>query len=576
MNILTLTPIKIKNTFVSSSSLFKAGLLLLTAGALHACGGGAETESTPNLTVTSTEYTGPAPATADTQSFRLTLWEGINGSNRCGGCHNQSVGQSPTFARTDDVNLAYREAFTTTPAGVSYVNLQDPSASRLVTKMAGGHNCWDTSNQVCADTIVAYINNWIGSVSTAPRKIELKAPVPNQLEPGSSKTFLADSSAFGSIHTLLVQRCSSCHIESADTPTAPFFANSDIDLALAAVKSKIDLDNPSNSRLVIRLRDEFHNCWSNCSSNASEIQTAISNYATPITPTEVDSNLVPSRALRMEHGIVASGGQRHESNIIALYEFQNIGADTIAYDTSGVEPALNLSISGEVNWLSNYGIEIVNGKAQGKTDTSKKLHNLIRATGEYTIEAWLVPANVTQEGPARIISYSAGNDARNFTLGQTLYNYNYLHRSTTTDLNGSPDLSTNDNDERLQATLQHVVITYDSLSSSNARRIYINAEYTGDADPASAGSIEDWDDSYAFILGNEASNDQQWQGRIRMVAIHNRALTQTQIQRNFDAGVGQILYMMFNISHLVDVPESYIMFEMSQFDNYSYMLAKPT
>ena len=552
--------------------LFRGGLLLLAASALSACGGGAETESAPDISVASTEYTGPAPATEDTQSFRVTLWEGLRSSNRCGRCHNQSVGQFPTFARTDDVNLAYREAQGNNSFGL-FVNLQDPAASRLATKVAGGHNCWDPIPQVCAETIVSYINNWIGSISNAPRKIDLKAPTPNQLEPGSSKTFPADTALFSSIHSLLVQRCNGCHTESAATPTAPFFANSDIDAALAAAKSKIDLDNPSNSRLVIRLRDEFHNCWSDCTSNASEIQTAISNYADPISPTPVDSDLVPSRALRMEHGLIASGGQRHEANIIALYEFQNIGAATIAYDTSGVEPALNLSLSGEVNWLSNYGIEIINGKAQGKTDASKKLHDLIRATGEYTIEAWVVPANVTQEGPARIISYSAGNDARNFTLGQTLYNYNFLHRSSSTDLNGSPDLSTNDDDQRLQATLQHVVVTYDP---TNRRRIYVNGKYTGDADPASAGDLSDWDDSYAFILGNEASGDQQWQGRIRMVAIHNRALTQPQIQQNFDAGVGQVLFMLFNISHLVDVPDSYIMFEMSRFDDYSYMFAKPT
>ncbi len=561
---------------LSMKKNLKPGLLLLGAALLSACGGGAETESAPNLTVASTEYTGPEPATADTQSFRLTVWNGLNGlngENRCGACHNQSIGQPPTFARTDDVNLAFREAQGVNVNGIPYINLDDPSSSRLVTKVAGDHNCWDPNPQVCADTIVAYINNWIGGISDAPRKIELKAPVPNELEPGSSKTFPADSALFSSIHSILSQRCNACHTESASTPTAPFFANSDIDLALEAAKSKIDLDNPSNSRLVIRLRDEFHNCWSTCSSNASELETAISNYASPITPTPVDSDLVPSRALRMEHGLVASGGQRHESNIIALYEFQNIGADTIAYDTSGVEPALNLSLSGEINWLSNYGIEIVSGKAQGKTSASKKLHDLIRATGEYTIEAWLVPANVTQEGPARIISYSAGNSARNFTLGQTLYNYNYLNRNANSDLNGSPDLSTNDDDERLQATLQHVVVTY---GSRVGRRIYVNGEYTGDADPDSGASLEDWDDSYAFILGNEASGDQQWQGRIRMVAIHNRALTQAQIQQNFDAGVGQKLYMLFNISHLVDVPDSYIMFEMSRFDDYSYMFAKPT
>lgn len=557
---------------LSCHNLFRGGLLLLAATALSACGGGAKTESTPDLSVNSTEYTGPVPATADTQSFRVTLWQGLRSKTRCGRCHNQSVGQRPTFARTDDINLAYREAQSSNAKGM-FVNLQNPDASRLVTKVASGHNCWDTNPQVCAETIISYINNWIGSTRNAPRQIALKAPDPNQLIPGSSKSSPADSSLFSNVHSLLVQHCNSCHTESAVTAQAPFFANSDINAALKAAKSKIDLDNPANSRLVVRLRDGLHNCWSSCSNNADEMQAAINNYASPITPTPVNSALVSSRALRMEHGLIASGGQRQESNVIALYEFQHIGADSIAYDTSGVEPALNLSLSGKVNWLSNFGIEIVNGKAQGKTNASKKLYDLIRATGEYTIEAWLVPANVTQEGPARIISYSAGNNARNFTLGQTLYNYNFLHRSSTTDLNGSPDLSTNDNDKRLQATLQHVVLTYDPR---NGRRIYVNAKYTGDVDPAAAGNLMDWDDSYALILGNEASGNQPWQGRIRMLAIHNRALTQAQIQQNFDAGVGQVLFMLFNISHLVDVPDSYIMFEMSRFDDYSYMFAKPT
>ena len=45
-----------------------------------------------------------------------------------------------------------------------------------------------------------------------------------------------------------------------------------------------------------------------------------------------------------------------------------------------------------------------------------------------------------------------------------------------------------------------------------------------------------------------------------MVAIHNRALTPTQIQQNFDAGVGEKYFMLFNVSHLVpNVPQAYIM-----------------
>ncbi len=63
---------------------------------------------------------------------------------------------------------------------------------------------------------------------------------------------------------------------------------------------------------------------------------------------------------------------------------------------------------------------------------------------------------------------------------------------------------------------------------------------------------------------------------MRLVAIHNRALTTEQIQQNFAAGVGEKYFMLFNVSHLVDVPKAYLMFEASQYDSYSYLFTKPT
>ena len=99
-----------------------------------------------------------------------------------------------------------------------------------------------------------------------------------------------------------------------------------------------------------------------------------------------------------------------------------------------------------------------------------------------------------------------------------------------------------------QAALQHVVMTY---SPVEGRRIYVNGVYTGDVDAQGGGSLADWDDTFALVLGNETSTNRQWEGVLRIVAIHNRALTPTQIQQNFDAGVGEKYFMLFNVSHLV-------------------------
>ena len=50
-----------------------------------------------------------------------------------------------------------------------------------------------------------------------------------------------------------------------------------------------------------------------------------------------------------------------------------------------------------------------------------KVTTACRASNEVTLEAWIEPANVSQDGPARILSISASKTERNLTLGQGLY-----------------------------------------------------------------------------------------------------------------------------------------------------------
>jgi hypothetical protein len=546
---------------MKKNSRYIAALSLFAVIGLQGCQDGVSTETLQATTVTTSTYTGPAARTSDIQNFRVSVWEPLRAENRCGSCHNTG-GQAPLFVREDDVNLAYE-------AANSHVNREEPDQSSLVTKVANGHNCWEASNTACATIITSYIESWVGDAASGGRQIELEAPVNKVV--GESKSFPDDSSLFTTyVHPLLTEYCAECHVEDADAAQSPFFATAESDVAYAAVKTSIDLDTPSNSRLVQRLI-ELHNCWDDCSDNAQEMESAITQMADNISPTPIDPDLVVSMALSLPEGTVASGGSRQENDVVALYEFKT-GSGTIAYDTSGVDPANNLTISGDVTWVEGWGLDFSDGKAQGSTSDSRKIAQLIQATGEYTIEAWVVPANVTQEGPARIISYSAGTDVRNFTLGQTLYNYNHLHRSSTTDGNGEPAHSTSDDDEDLQATEQHVVATFDP---ENGRRIYVDGVFTDDLDETEPGNLNDWDDSYALVLGNEASSDRPWAGKIRLLAIHNRALTQAQIQQNFEAGVGEKYFLLFNVTDLVNLPQSYVMFEVSQYDNYSYLFRQP-
>lgn len=539
--------------------------LVLVAALLQGCGAGSGAETTENpvtsVPPTGSGYDGPAPATADVQSFKLNVWDNLVPGSRCGNCHDS--GQEPRFVRSDDINLAYQAANTV-------VDLGDPGQSRLVTKVRGGHNCWLADSNACGDIIEGWVAAWSGEAAGSANEVRLVAPPLR--DPGSSKAFPESPAGFtGTVYPLLATYCSGCHSESATFPQAPYFASANVDTAYAAAKPKMDLDTPANSRFVVRLGAEFHNCWSDCQDDAAELEAAIAEFAAGVPTDAVDPDLVTSKALGLPQGIVAASGGRHESNVIALYEFKT-GSGNIAYDTSGVDPAINLVLSGNYQWVGGWGVQFAGGKGQGATQASAKLRNLITATGEFSIEAWVAPANVTQNGPARIVAYSGGSGNHNFVLGQTLYSYDALVRSDATDQAGEPRLSTDSDAEVLQATLQHVVMTYDP---ANGRRIYVNGEYSGDADPVAGGLLNAWDNTLALVVGSEVDNRNRWAGVMRLLAIHNRALTPEQIQQNFAVGVGEKYYLLFNVSDHVDIPDAYVVFEVSQFDSWSYLFSRP-
>ncbi len=544
--------------------------VLTALAGLAACSGGKSTEENANTTANasgaSINYVGPAPESADVQAFKNELWVNIAVTSRCGGCHMQN-GQAPTFANRDDVNAAYQQA-------LQVVNLAQPDQSRIVTKVAGGHNCWASSTTACADILTTWIRNWASASGNSGTGTQIQLTAPPDIVVGATKTFPTSASGFATtVYPLLTQYCAGCHTSAAATPQKPYFASSDVDEAYSEAHAKINLDSPALSRLVVRLGEESHNCWSNCAANAATMLTAITNFANGIPVTQVDPTLVLSRALTMYDGTVASGGNRHETNMIARYFFKE-GTGSLANDTSGVDPAANLTLSGAVAWSGGWGLSVAaGGKAQVLgSEGNQKIQNRIVAAGEYSVEAWIAPANVAQED-ANIVSYSGGNTARNFTLGQRAYQYEAYARSSRTDANGEPILLTNDDDRDAQASLQHVVMTFDPV---NGRKLYVNGNFTGDVDTLGGGNLSNWDDTFALVLGNEVSNNRQWAGLIKFVEIHDRALTLEQVQQNFAAGVGERYFLLFNVSTLTGMAQSYVMFEVTQYDSYSYLFNKPT
>lgn len=561
------------------------GLLILAASvALSACGGGgAPTTGTGATAPTSTAnaYTGPAPATADVQAFSVNFWANVRVQNRCGQCHNAtSPAQMPNFARSDDVNLAYAQANTV-------VNLSAPSTSLIVTKVSGGHNCWLADPSACGQILTTWISNWAGATGAASAtQVQLQAP-PSQTV-GQSLVFPASYTEYqNTIYTLTSQYCVNCHSSTASPATMqqPYHADPLLAIAYPAAIPKIDLTGcypmvtgngagacGTNSRLYQRLLTNTHNCWSNCAANAAQMLAEIQTFAASLSPSSIPANAVVSKSLALAQGTVASGANRFDADTIAKYEFQT-GSGYTAYDTSGVDPAADLTISGNVLWAGGWGINVgMGGKAQASTSASAKIFNLIQATGEFSVEAWVAPALVAVD-KSYMVSYSGGDTLRNFTLAQTNQDYDFMLRGSNSDLNGMAQLQTPDASMLLQASLQHVVLTYDPI---NGRQIFVNGVNANVPDAQKGGTISNWDNTFALVLGNEVSGDRSWQGLIKFVAIHSRAMSAAQVLQNFNAGVGQRFYMLFNVAGVTGVAQSYIMFTVSQYDSYGYLFSQPT
>ncbi len=403
-------------------------------------------------------------------------------------------------------------------------------------------------------------------------------PIPGAPSPGAEDPFDVFQST---VFPIVSANCTSCHAGAG--PGTPALAHPDPQTAYDVIllNQKVSLSVPESSRLVRRLNADFHYCWSDCTANGATMANAVESWAAAeIAASDSSATTVAaisSQTLTLADGLEEDDTGRFDSGAIALYDFRE-ESGTIAYDQSGVAPALDLELSGDATFMTSYGIDFRGGRAEAPAETSRKLYDHIAhpslGSQQYSIEAWVTPANVSQEGPARMVSYSRGSGSRNFTLGQVLYNYDARNRtvSPASDNNGRPALQTFDGDQDLQATLQHVAVTFDQY---RGRRIYVNGVWTDDVDEIPPSRLWNWDVNHRFVLGNESGADRPFEGQIRLVAIFPFVLSDDQIAQNFNAGVGKRLILRFDVSQWAGAG-SFVEFVVSELDDYSYLFCEPT
>lgn len=221
---------------------------------------------------------------------------------------------------------------------------------------------------------------------------------------------------------------------------------------------------------------------------------------------------------------------------VVLYDFKEGGGVTVE-DVSLVEPALDLTIQdgAAVSWLPAGRLAVNSPTVISSLGAATKVIDAVKASGEISIETWITPANTIQDGPARVVTLSQDSANRNFTLGQGQWSslpstvYDMRLRTTATSLNGTPSIKTPAGS--VATALTHVVYTRDAAGQAN---LYLDG--IPQASGTVVGDVSNWDEGYALALGNELDGARPWLGTYYLVAIFDRALSQAEVQQNYDAG----------------------------------------
>ncbi|MEO0770608.1 MAG: tandem-95 repeat protein, partial [Cyanobacteria bacterium J06649_4] len=223
-------------------------------------------------------------------------------------------------------------------------------------------------------------------------------------------------------------------------------------------------------------------------------------------------------------------GNRVSEGLLSLYTFDE-GSGSTVFDVSGVGTALNLEID-NVNSVS-WGDGVLNIDSPtliSSAQAAQKLNSGIQATQEITIEAWVAADNLTQSGPARIVTLSRNASQRNFTLGQRRDEYSARLRTTTTGGNGARKRVVT-NQDSVDLSPAHVVYTRDAAGSA---RLYVDSilvkEETID------GDFSNWNNDYQLALGDELNGGRSWLGTLELVAVYNQALDMGEVEQNFLVG----------------------------------------
>jgi glycopeptide antibiotics resistance protein len=168
-----------------------------------------------------------------------------------------------------------------------------------------------------------------------------------------------------------------------------------------------------------------------------------------------------------------SSAKRISHGLLLLYDFSE-GAGEIVHDRTTYAMPVDLRIQDPANvrWIAPNGLMFQRDTIIASLEPPAKLSaKRVSSHNELSLEAWIAPADLSQGGPARIVSYSKDLTHRNFTLGQQQGDIAFRLRTPVSGPNGTqPELLTAG--KPLQGgAVQHLVMTF----SDGIETLYVDA-----------------------------------------------------------------------------------------------------
>jgi|GEM_PF-744477 len=176
------------------------------------------------------------------------------------------------------------------------------------------------------------------------------------------------------------------------------------------------------------------------------------------------------------------------------------------------------------------GIRLSGGAYLSTGEACTALSTALSKAGDLTLEVVMRPANLTQAGPARIVSISEGAGTRNLTLGQAEDRFVVRLRTTETSINGTnPALHTQAG--VLTGERQHLVF----VRKAETHTLYVDG--TPVTSLAVPGDLSTWDHTMPLLVGNETGGDRTWEGEVYGVTFFSRAFTAEEVRQAAHAPV---------------------------------------